>query len=121
MISVERIVEYAELPSEPAMESDDKNAPPKNWPRFGSIEFKSLSLRYAENMQRVLKNLTFRIDAKVRAFCKMKQIHLLKVFVIKMFLHWIRSKKLESVDAPEQERLQLFKHYFDWPKMRVKF
>lgn len=68
MISFQRIVEYAMLPPEPGMESDEKNAPPKDWPQFGNIEFKSLSLRYSENAQRVLKDLTFRIDAKVRAF-----------------------------------------------------
>lgn len=66
MTSIERIMEYAELPSEPPLESDKKNAPPDNWPRFGNIEFKSLSLRYAENAHRVLRNLTFRIDAKVK-------------------------------------------------------
>lgn len=68
MTSVERIVEYAKLPAEPAMDSDEKNAPPKDWPQSGSIEFKSLSLRYAENSHRVLKNLTFRIDAKVSEY-----------------------------------------------------
>lgn len=66
MTSIERIFEYAELPSEPPLESDKDNAPPDNWPQFGLIEFKSLSLRYVENAHRVLRNLTFRIDAKVR-------------------------------------------------------
>lgn len=66
MISVERVLEYAELPPEPPLESDEKNAPPKDWPYNGNIEFKSLNLRYAENSQRILRNLTFRINAKVR-------------------------------------------------------
>lgn len=70
MTSVERIVEYANIPPEPAMESNEKNAPPSDWPQFGNIEFKSLSLRYAENAQQVLRNLTFRIDAKVRIILK---------------------------------------------------
>lgn len=68
MTSIERIFEYAELPSEPPLESDQKNTPPENWPQFGNIEFKSLSLRYAENGHRALRNLTFRIDAKVRNY-----------------------------------------------------
>ena len=67
MTSVERVLEYAELPSEPPLESDEKNAPPKDWPHYGNIEFKSLSLRYAENTARTLRNLTFRINAKVKA------------------------------------------------------
>lgn len=65
MISVERVIEYAELPSEPPLESDEQNTPPKDWPYNGNIEFKSLSLRYTENGSRILRNLTFRINAKV--------------------------------------------------------
>lgn len=65
MTSVERIAEYAELPPEPALESDESNAPPNDWPYYGNIEFKSLSLRYAENGGRILRNLTFHINAKV--------------------------------------------------------
>lgn len=65
MVSVERVLEYAELPSEPPLESDPKNVPSSDWPRHGNIEFKSLSLQYAENTSRILRNLTFRINAKV--------------------------------------------------------
>ena len=65
MTSVERIIEYAELPSEPALESDEKNAPPPDWPSNGNIEFKAVSLRYAEHSARVLRDMTFSINAKV--------------------------------------------------------
>lgn len=65
MTSVERIAEYSELPPEPSLESDKKNAPPKGWPFHGNIQFKSLSLRYAENEARILRNLSFHIEAKV--------------------------------------------------------
>lgn len=65
MTSVERVVEYAELPSEPPLESDEKNAPAKDWPQNGNIDFKSLSLRYSEHGARILRNLTFHIEAKV--------------------------------------------------------
>lgn len=67
MISVERIVEYSEVESEPPLESDKKTAPPEDWPKDGSIEFKGLSLRYSENSPRILRNLSFRVDAKVNA------------------------------------------------------
>lgn len=66
MTSVERIIEYSELTSEPALESDVKRTLPSNWPQHGSIEFKSLNLRYDENGPRSLRNLTFCIDAKVQ-------------------------------------------------------
>lgn len=65
MTSVERIVEYAELPSEPPLDSSPSNKPPNDWPKSGRIEFRSLSLRYAEKGHRVLRKLTFHIDAKV--------------------------------------------------------
>lgn len=64
MTSVERIVEYAELQSEPPLESDEKNAPPEDWPWAGNLAFKSLSLRYVENGSRTLRDLTFNIEAK---------------------------------------------------------
>ncbi|KAG4075759.1 hypothetical protein HA402_003585 [Bradysia odoriphaga] len=66
LISVERIIEYTKLPSEPALESDGMNAPPPNWPSHGNIEFKALSLRYSEHSGRVLRDMTFRINAKVK-------------------------------------------------------
>lgn len=65
MTSVERIVEYAELPPEPPLESDKENSPPETWPQRGEIQFKSVSLRYAVNGPRALRDLTFRINAKV--------------------------------------------------------
>lgn len=67
MISVERINEYTELPLEPALESDVKSAPPPDWPSHGNIEFKALSLRYSEHSARVLRDMTFRINAKVNS------------------------------------------------------
>lgn len=66
LTSVERIIEYTKVPSEPPLESDKKHAPPKNWPQFGRIEFKSLNFWYDENGPRILRNLSFQIAAKVR-------------------------------------------------------
>lgn len=66
MTSVERIVEYANAPSEPALETEKKNQPPKGWPEQGNVSFNGLSLRYVENTRRVLRNLTFSINARVR-------------------------------------------------------
>lgn len=65
MTSIERIFEYAELPSEPSLDSTEMNTPPQDWPQHGRIEFKSLSLKYAEKSARILHGLTFQIDAKV--------------------------------------------------------
>lgn len=70
MVSVERIVEYGKVESEPPLESNDKNAPPKGWPTNGNIEFKALSMRYSDASAQILHHLTFRIDAKVRNSCQ---------------------------------------------------
>lgn len=75
LISVERIVEYTQVPSEPPLESDAKNTPPNDWPQQGYIEFKSLNFWYDENGARILRNLTFQIAAKVQ-----KSILLYEIF-----------------------------------------
>lgn len=62
MISVERVLEYSQLPTEAPLESDKK--PPDNWPNAGTIEANDMNLRYFPNSPDVLKNLTFRIREK---------------------------------------------------------
>lgn len=59
MTSVERIVEYAELDSEPL--EDGKVKPLPNWPQSGSIIFKNVSFKYGKNTPNVLNNLNFEI------------------------------------------------------------
>lgn len=60
MVSVERVLEYANLPSE---EKDDVKPPPSDWPSKGSIEFKNLSLYYKnEECKPAIKNLSFKIE-----------------------------------------------------------
>lgn len=78
MTSVERIMEYAELPSEPPLTSNEPNAPPTDWPSYGNIELKALSLRYSENSGRILRNLTFRINAQVF------YVHIFRMKIVEM-------------------------------------
>lgn len=64
--SVQRIIDYTQVPAEPSLESDEQNAPPNDWPQFGRIEFKSLSMCYDEGGgARILRDLTFQIATKV--------------------------------------------------------
>lgn len=63
MTSVSRIREYSELPEEPPRESAPGLKPAPSWPDRGEIEFKSVNLRYFENEDPVLKELTFKINA----------------------------------------------------------
>ncbi|XP_054643011.1 ATP-binding cassette sub-family C member 4-like isoform X2 [Dunckerocampus dactyliophorus] len=56
MTSVERVVEYTELKSEAAWETD--TMPPPDWPKRGFITFDSVNFSYSANDPLVLKNLT---------------------------------------------------------------
>lgn len=62
MTSVERIVEYADLSPEAALESEPKKQPPQDWPSNGEIIFNDLNFKYSETSDFVLKNLNVRIQ-----------------------------------------------------------
>ncbi|KAK3379821.1 P-loop containing nucleoside triphosphate hydrolase protein [Lasiosphaeria ovina] len=60
IVSVERILEYARLPSE-APEIIHRNRPPVSWPAYGEVEFINYCARYREGLDLVLKNITLDI------------------------------------------------------------
>ena len=62
MNAVERIKEYLDVEQEAEAIVED-NRPPQNWPANGSVEFINYSTRYREELEPVLKNLTFKIEA----------------------------------------------------------
>ncbi|GFZ02886.1 multidrug resistance-associated protein 9 [Actinidia rufa] len=57
MISVERILQYSNIPSEAPLVIEDSK-PPNNWPDIGTICFTNLQIRYAEHLPSVLKSIT---------------------------------------------------------------
>ncbi|RZB40188.1 ABC tran and/or MMR HSR1 domain containing protein, partial [Asbolus verrucosus] len=61
MTSVERVMEYTELPSEP---DDGRKRPAKDWPSEGDVEFSSVSMKYSIENPYVLKNLNFQIKSQ---------------------------------------------------------
>lgn len=61
MTSVERVVEYTKLESEP--EREEKPLP-IDWPQFGQITFDDVKLRYNESHPYVLKGLSFVVRPK---------------------------------------------------------
>ncbi|XP_037038321.1 probable multidrug resistance-associated protein lethal(2)03659 isoform X1 [Bradysia coprophila] len=61
MTSVERVMEYADLKSEAALESEPKYQPPPNWPSSGEIRFNDLNFKYSENGDFVLRNVNLLI------------------------------------------------------------
>lgn len=60
IVSVERILEYAQLPSE-APEIISKNRPPVAWPSQGAVNFQNFSTKYREGLDLVLKNIDLSI------------------------------------------------------------
>ncbi|KAK5652526.1 hypothetical protein OQA88_10432 [Cercophora sp. LCS_1] len=62
IVSVERVLEYANLPSE-APEIIHRNRPPVSWPARGEVEFANYSARYREGLDLVLKNVSLDIKS----------------------------------------------------------
>lgn len=62
IVSVERVLEYAGLPSE-APEIISKNRPKISWPAQGAVDFNNYSTRYRSGLDLVLKNINLDIKA----------------------------------------------------------
>lgn len=60
IVSVERILEYCNLPPE-ADAIIEESRPPKEWPSRGAITFQNYSTKYRENLDPVLKDITVEI------------------------------------------------------------
>lgn len=63
MTSVERIIEYTKIASEPSLKSDPNQQPPRHWPSCGQIIFKNVDFKYSNSRALVLSNLSFQINA----------------------------------------------------------
>lgn len=62
MTSVERVLEYSHLPSEPPMESPPEKRPDPQWPKQGLVEMENLFLFYDLDDPPVLKGLNIQIN-----------------------------------------------------------
>ncbi|EDS30176.1 multidrug resistance-associated protein 1 [Culex quinquefasciatus] len=63
MVSVERVNEYTNLTAEPPLETAPKHRPQRNWPENGVIKFFNVDLRYSEDGEKVLKDLSFTVQS----------------------------------------------------------
>lgn len=64
MTSVERVIEYASLPSEPPLETEPSKRPAESWPDEAKIDFQKVSLKYSDDSEYVLKEIHFAIGSK---------------------------------------------------------
>lgn len=62
IVSVERVLEYARLPSE-APDRISKNRPKISWPASGAVDFSNYSTRYRPGLDLVLKNINLNIKS----------------------------------------------------------
>ncbi|KAJ9187772.1 hypothetical protein P3X46_003192 [Hevea brasiliensis] len=60
MVSVERIKQFTNIPSEAAWEITDR-VPPPSWPAHGNVDLKDLQVKYRPNTPLVLKGITLSI------------------------------------------------------------
>ncbi|CAJ0583799.1 unnamed protein product, partial [Mesorhabditis spiculigera] len=58
IVSVERVKEYSDTPSEAEWKSEPGNEPPPNWPATGFIQLRNYSTRYRQGLDLVIKQLT---------------------------------------------------------------
>jgi ATP-binding cassette subfamily C (CFTR/MRP) protein 1 len=63
IVSVERVLEYANLPSE-ADEVIHSNRPAPTWPAKGAVQFNDYSMRYRPGLELVLKNISIGFKSK---------------------------------------------------------
>lgn len=63
MTSVERVLEYTELPIESETENSQSKQALSNWPTAGHILFKGVTYRYPNSLKPVLHNLNFEIKS----------------------------------------------------------
>lgn len=66
MISVERVLEYCDQPSEAPLELEFDKTLDEDWPATGEICVRDLSVRYRPELPPALENLTFSIPAGAR-------------------------------------------------------
>ena len=66
MTSVERVIDFRDLPSEAALTSGYDGAVGEEWPTMGRIDVKHLGVRYRPGLPLSLQGLTFNIEGGTR-------------------------------------------------------
>ena len=74
MVSVERVLQFRDLPSEAAFTNEYDNQVSAQWPNNGTINIQDLSVRYREGLPLSLQNLSLHIDGGSRVGKFFKEI-----------------------------------------------
>lgn len=106
MTSVERVIEYIELPTEPSLETDASVRLPENWPATGRMHFKDLKLKYSENSDYILKGLNFSIKPTEKIGI-VGRTGAGKSSIIQAIFRLARNDGLLDIDGFDIERLGL--------------
>lgn len=82
MTSVERVIEYTKLPSERSLETKSEvlKSLPENWASRGVINFKNVSVKYSDDGDFVLRNLSFTVNEKVCGNLTFEALWTIKAF-----------------------------------------
>ena len=62
MTSVERVITYSNIDSEPGYSTEDR--PPESWPNEGSLSIEDLSLVYFKGGPRILRDVSVHVPSK---------------------------------------------------------
>ncbi len=62
MVSVERVLQYSQVPQEPPAELPGRE-PPAEWPQSGTVQFNNFKLRYRKDLDLVLDGITINVGA----------------------------------------------------------
>lgn len=66
VISLERLSFYVNNLTDERIKNIDSKSPPDNWPSKGTVEFKNVCLKYHENSEVILKNISFKMESQER-------------------------------------------------------
>ncbi len=64
LISVERVLDYTNLPDAEYTDTESTKRSPVGWPHAGCIEFRNVSMAYRADMPASLRQISLHIPAK---------------------------------------------------------
>ncbi|WP_338637480.1 ABC transporter transmembrane domain-containing protein [Spirobacillus cienkowskii] len=124
VVSIERIIEYKDLPSEHKIDKKLPGNLTKNWPNYGEIIIDNLSASYREDLPMILNHLSIKFHAGKKtgiigktgagkssifqAFYRMLFVHSGKIIIDNIDIHEIPLEVSRSIFAIVPQEPHLF-------------